>query len=79
MLHCRSSCSEKKNDRSFSAHLRGSTVLSNIAPIFLTSLLGVTNFLIISSDNNWLELASELAKSGEVEEVLPDSTSVVSD
>ena len=41
------------------------------------SMLGITNFRIISSDNNWLVLVSELVKFGEVDEVLPDSPSVV--
>ena len=67
-----------KKGRSFIAHFRGSSVSSSAALIFFTSLLGVTNFHIMSSDNCLFVLSSETGECVEVEDVLSDSHGVVS-
>ena len=48
---------------------------SSATLIFFTSLIGVTNFRIVSSDNCLFLLSSE---TGEVEDVLSDSNGVIS-
>ena len=78
MLLSQSSFSVKKKGRSFIAHFRRSSVSSSAALIFFTSLLGVTNFRIMSSDSCLFVLSSETGQCVEVEDVLSDSHGVVS-